>query len=235
MASMRSLTQLVQFNLTCMSGCFEPEVFNVGCLSCLDTLVLYQVVPKAVEFPMSLKVLDLTGNAETIEGVSWLNPQVPLRALGLTSNVPLSDKMRGLLHDIRHSLMERFSLESTCAIAAPVQHFSMGCTLRAAEMLPHFQALKDIRISTHGNVSIVIPAVSALENMSLSADMVEISIENLNSFAARMRIVISYANNFKEDGIRILQTLRTSGDFVFIECIMSNPARRKFYAKRKES
>lgn len=115
---------------------------------------------------------------------------------------------------MRHSVVERFVLKSTCeSIAWPMHHFSMGCTLEAATLLPHIQALKVIRIlGTHGNVSVVIPAASAIEEVWLSANTIEISIENWNNFAARMQSVSFLYNHIKGEGFRKLQTLHIPGD-----------------------
>ncbi|BDA45269.1 hypothetical protein COCOBI_07-0560 [Coccomyxa sp. Obi] len=213
--SIRSLAQLEQLHLKCArTGTFHPGSFNVGCLACLDTLVLDRIVPKAVEFPSALRVLQLTGYADTIERATWLNAKVPLKALALTSSSPISRRLRRLLHDIRHSPVEEFELESICESAAgPVQHFSMGCTLAAATMLPHFDALKSMRIFTHGNVSIVIPAESAIEELWLRADDIDISIEGWSGFAAHMQSVTFFFNQLRGAGFRDLQTLHSSGEW----------------------
>ncbi|BDA50503.1 hypothetical protein COCOBI_16-1790 [Coccomyxa sp. Obi] len=88
----------------------------------------------------------------------------------------------------------------------------MGCTLEAATMLPHFHALKSMRIFTHGNVSMVIPADSVVEELWLRADIVEISIEDWSSFVARMQDVTLFFNHIRGEGFRHLETLHTSGD-----------------------
>ncbi|BDA40400.1 hypothetical protein COCOBI_01-0530 [Coccomyxa sp. Obi] len=174
LASICSLAQLKYLDLRCIEGAYEPEMINVGCLSCLGTLALDQIVPKAVEFPSVLRSLRLTGNAETIAG---------------------------------------------------------------ATLLPYIQALKSISISTRGNVSIVIPAVPAIERLYLWADSVEISIGNWSSFAARMHRVVFYFNHIKGEGFQKLQTLHTSGDLEVEELTFCNGSgatpRRLFSAKRR--
>ncbi|CAL8464328.1 g3863 [Coccomyxa elongata] len=88
----------------------------------------------------------------------------------------------------------------------------MGCALEGATVLPPFPALKSIRICTHGNVSIVIPAESHVEELWLRADVVDFSTEDWRSFAARMQSVTFFFNQIRGAGFRDLQTLHACGN-----------------------
>ncbi len=101
LASIRSLAQLEQLHLSYVyRGTLQPESFDVGCLAFLKTLVLYRIIPKAVELPSALRSIEVTGDADAIGVATWLSTKMPLRSLSLTSSEPISDNLRSLLHAI---------------------------------------------------------------------------------------------------------------------------------------
>ncbi len=114
----------------------------------------------------------------------------------------------------------------------------MGCALEGATVLPPFPALKSIRIHTHGNVSIMIPAESHVEELWLRADVVDFSTEDWRSFAARMQCVTFFFNQIRGAGFRDLQTLHTCSDIKvrehawYCELYPSEPTARLFSASR---
>ncbi len=199
--SLQGMQQLQDLKLCSGSSTKHMQCLDLTGLIHLQEVDLVNVVPHVCSLGPNI-VLKIAGEASILEGKTWLT-QHCWQCLKITARFPsgqrMSSQFQGLLQQLawlRRQLQGLSIYSEFCE-----QHLLVGPHSGKQSHVLDLHALKQLYIRARGSMSICIPWKSALDELTLETDNMDITIECPDKFACQLRFIRLYYSHTSTGGM----------------------------------
>ena len=179
-------------------------------LAHLRDVTLIAVVPRHLSLPQNV-ALRISGDASILEDSAWLRGQPCLKDLGASFHSPMTDRFKALLDRVacHPIILQKLSIVSRqCE-----QNITIGVAFGPRPCTPMFQSLRSLHILSAGSVTVLIPRMSAIEDITVEKDTLNITCVSPAKCASVLRRVQLYYSRASGEGIAIFtEALMKAGE-----------------------